>query len=230
MKAEKTIAVSGIEATLTRKSVKNLRVAVLPPDGAVRVTAPRLLPEAMIRAFLSGKADWIRRTQDRVRAQHANEPKRFETGETAMLFGSVYPLSVTAHRPKNGVTMENGRIVLALRGEADPKRCEALLNEWYRARLGAEIAYLLPLWSEKTGLVPSAWSIRDMTSRWGSCNTQTGRITLNLQLAKYPQTCLEYVILHEFAHLKARGHGPDFKAILDEHMPDWRTRRKRLNG
>lgn len=229
MNAEKTIRVKGIEATLIRKRVKTVRVTVLPPDGAVRVTAPRLFPEALILSFLSERADWIRTHQSAIRQQSANEPKRFETGETVRLFGTVYPLIVKEHQKKNGVTLEDGCVVLSLKTDADASRRKALLNAWYRERLKTEIEHALPLWAQRTGLEPSAWTVRDMTSRWGSCNTATGKITLNLQLVKYPLPCLEYVILHELAHLKVRGHGPDFKAILDQYMPSWKERRKQLN-
>ena len=230
METKKTIAVAGIEATLIRKKVKNIRVTIVPPDGEVRVTAPKLCPELLIRAFLAERIDWIRTHRDAVKNKHANEPRRFETGETVPLFGTAYTLCVSVHRKKNGAALDGDRIVLSLKKPADAKQREAILNEWYRERLRTEIEFRMPLWSERTGLVPSGWIIRNMTSRWGTCNTQSRRITLNLQLVKYPLPCLDYVILHELAHLRCRGHGSDFKAILDAHMPDWRARRKQLNG
>ena len=230
MNALKTIAVAGIEATLIRKKVKNVRVTIVPPDGAVRVTAPRLYPEALIKAFLTSRAEWIRTHQAAIRKKHANEPKRFLTGETVMLFGTAYPLVVKENQKKNGAALENGRVVLSLKTDLPPEKRKAILFDWYRERLKTEIEHALPLWSQKTGLVPGAWTIRNMSSRWGSCNTQTGRITLNLQLVRYPLPCLEYVILHELAHLKVHGHGADFKAILDRYMPSWKDRRKQLNG
>ena len=230
METKKTIAVAGIEATLIRKKVKNIRVTIVPPDGEVRVTAPKLCPELLIRAFLAERIDWIRTHRDAVKNKHANEPRRFETGETVPLFGTAYALRVLENQKKNGVTLEADRITLSLKAGATKERREAVLNDWYRERLRTEIEHLMPLWSERTGLVPSGWIIRNMTSRWGTCNTKSGRITLNLQLVKYPLPCLDYVILHELAHLRCRGHGSDFKAILDAHMPDWRARRKQLNG
>ncbi len=226
----KTITVAGVEATLVRKRVKSIRVTIVPPDGEVRVTAPRLCPEIVIRSFLAERVDWIRTHRDAVRSRHANEPRRFETGETVPLFGTPYTLCVSEHQKKNGAALDGDRIVLSLKKPADAKQREAILNEWYRDRLRTEIEFRMPLWSERTGLVPSGWIIRNMTSRWGTCNTQSRRITLNLQLVKYPLPCLDYVILHELAHLRCRGHGADFKAILDAHMPDWRARRKQLNG
>jgi predicted metal-dependent hydrolase len=227
---EKIIIVAGIEATILRKKVKNLRVTIVPPDGTVRVSAPKLMPEAIIRAFLAEKADWIRTHAAKVRESHRDEPKAFADGETVRLFGQAYPLAVRSGQKKNGAALDGGRIVLSLRGDVPPEKREAILNAWLRDRLKAEIEYLLPLWSDYTGLLPAEWTVRDMTSRWGSCNTKTKKITLNLQLVHYPLICLEYVILHELCHLKVRGHGPDFKALLDRFMPDWKARKKLLNG
>ena len=228
--SEKRITVAGIEATLNRKSVKNLRVTIVPPDGEVRVSAPKLMPEALIRAFLIQKADWIRAHAEKVRKSHANEPKQYASGETVRLFGQVYPLCVLENQKKNGVALEPDRIVLSLRGDVPKEKREAILNDWLRERLKAEIGHFLPLWSETTGLVPSEWAVRDMTSRWGSCNTKTRKINLNLQLVHYPLICLEYVILHELCHIRVHGHGADFKALLDRFMPDWKARKKLLNG
>ena len=230
MDTGKTITVAGFTAILIRKKVKNVRVTIVPPDGAVRVSAPKRMPEAIIRAFLLEKASWIRTHAEKVRKSHANEPRDYESGETVRLFGRVYPLVVLTEQKKNGVTLEPDRIVLSLRSESTPEKREAILNDWLRERLKAEIEHYLPLWSDLTGLVPVAWTVRDMTSRWGSCNTRTKKINLNLQLVRYPVICLEYVILHELAHLQVHGHGPEFKAILNAYMPDWKARKKLLNG
>ncbi len=230
MDAGKTITVAGFTAILIRKKVKNVRVTIVPPDGEVRVSAPRFCPETLIRAFLLERADWIRAHIEQVRSSHQDEPRNYVSGETVRLFGQTLPLEVREHQKKNGVTLEPDRIVLSLRSESTPEKREAILNDWLRERLKAEIEHYLPLWSGLTELVPDAWAVRDMTSRWGSCNTRTKKINLNLQLVRYPVICLEYVILHELAHLQVHGHGPDFKAILNAHMPDWKARKKLLNG
>ncbi|MBQ2277779.1 MAG: M48 family metallopeptidase, partial [Clostridia bacterium] len=86
-----------------------------------------------------------------------------------------------------------------------------------------------PVWERKTGLFCDTWHIKNMKTRWGTCNPKARRVWLNLQLARKPEECLEYVILHELAHLKIPGHGRDFEAFLDRYMPDWREIRARLN-
>ena len=103
------------------------------------------------------------------------------------------------------------------------------LKEWYRPILKAKIAELLPALEAQTGLYCSEWRVKDMKTRWGSCNITKKRIWLNLKLVQYPPECLEYVILHELIHLKVPNHSADFYAELDQYMPDWQMRRKILN-
>ncbi len=89
---------------------------------------------------------------------------------------------------------------------------------------------LVAYWSGVMGLAIPEVTVRRMTSRWGTCNTQARRITLNLELAQRDADLLEYVIVHELAHLIERGHNARFYAVMDAHMPDWRLRRRVLNG
>ena len=103
------------------------------------------------------------------------------------------------------------------------------LKEWYRPILKAKIVELLPALEAQTGLYCSEWRVKDMKTRWGSCNTTKKRIWLNLKLVQYPPECLEYVILHELIHLKVPNHSADFYAELDQYMPDWQMCRKILN-
>ncbi len=72
--------------------------------------------------------------------------------------------------------------------------------------------------------------IQEMTRKWGSCNPKSRNIRLNTQLAKKPKCCLEYVVLHELAHLRVPSHGDGFVALLDSHLPDWQERRRLLNS
>ena len=95
--------------------------------------------------------------------------------------------------------------------------------------LKEKIELYLPKWEQISGLYCDSWQTKYMTTRWGTCNTATKKIWFNLQLAKKPVECLEYVMLHELAHLKVRNHGKDFVAILDKYMPYWRETRKLLN-
>ena len=95
--------------------------------------------------------------------------------------------------------------------------------------LKAEVKKYLPKWERITGLQCSSWQSKYMTTKWGTCNTTTGKIWLNLQLAKKPIECLEYVILHELVHLRVRNHGSEFVAEMNRYLQNWREIRKQLN-
>jgi len=102
--------------------------------------------------------------------------------------------------------------------------------EHLRAELYERIGPLLAYWADRMGLAQPTVSVRRMRSRWGSCNTQRKHVNLALELARRDDELLEYVIVHELAHLFERGHGPAFYAVMDRYLPNWRALRKQLNG
>ena len=102
--------------------------------------------------------------------------------------------------------------------------------EELRAELKAKIPGLVDYWADRMGLVAPSWGVRRMTTRWGTCNIQRRHITLALELARRDDELLEYVIVHELAHLYESGHGPAFYAVMDRYLPGWKAKRKELNG
>ncbi len=107
---------------------------------------------------------------------------------------------------------------------------EALLYRNYRDQLRALVPPLLDRWQPVIGVSITAWGLRRMKTRWGSCNTRARRIWLNTELARHPPACLEYVLVHELVHLLERGHNSRFYAHLDRFLPAWRDSRAHLNG
>lgn len=223
------MVVAGIPIEVVKKGIKNLHLAVLPPDGAVRVSAPVGLSDESIRMFVRTRLGWIRRQQEKFDRQPRQTERQFVSGETLYVWGKQYFLQVEYSYKGNALVLTGDTAVLTVRRESTPKQREAFVNEWYRERLKAEIERLLPVWEERTGLQCSSWQTKYMTTKWGTCNVNAGKIWLNLQLAKKPVECLEYVILHELTHLRWKNHGEEFVAFLDIHMPFWRETRKLLN-
>ena len=229
----KLIAVDGIDVEVTRKRIKNMYLRVRRGDGRAVVSAPLFTSEAAIRAFVSTKADWIRRKQaeEKKRSAHAgaNASGAYACEEALFLWGERYAVE-TSFGGRFGVVLADGTARITLRRGSSREQQEAAMREWYRAQLCARAERLVPLWEARTGLVCNEWRTKDMKTRWGTCNTRDRRIWLNVQLAKYPPECVEYIILHELAHLREPSHGAAFKAILDEHMPNWRSVRATLNA
>ncbi len=156
-------------------------------------------------------------------AADAPTPSSTTASNTRTLFSNTAAGTPT---PSNSTAVA----VLTLRGESTTEQRKKLVREWYREQLKKETAALLPKWEAITGLKATSWQTKYMTSRWGTCNTKTGKIWLNVQLAQKSPACLEYVIVHELVHLVERGHGQRFKALMDTYLPTWRETRAALNS
>lgn len=222
--------ISGIPVTVNRKKIKNMYIRVKRPHGEVVVSAPETMRKKTIVYFVQERVEWIRDMQEQMLKYSYPEERQYVSGESVILWGKKYTLQVEQGGKRNAVVLSDDRVILTMRKESTPQQREKCLKEWQRSLLKMEIERILPVWEERTGLYCSDWQTKDMKSRWGTCNTETKKIWINLQLAQKSPECLEYVILHELAHLKERNHGPKFKAILDHYMPEWREVRKRLNN
>lgn len=221
--------VGGIDISVSRKNIKNLHLYVKPPAGRVEVSAPRAIADSAIAIFVRMHLGWIRRKRTELLAQPRQTKREFISGETLYLFGRQYFLQVDYSEHGNSLALSCNTANLKVRRSSTAEQRERYVSEWYRTRLTAEIERLMPKWEATTGLKCVDWKIKNMTTRWGSCNVAKGRIWLNLQLVKKPLRALEYVILHELCHLKEKSHGQGFKAMMDSFMPNWREVRKELN-
>lgn len=223
------LEIAGIPVKVTKKDIKNLHLYVKPPDGHVEVSVPQHMSDESIALFLRTRTVWIKKQQEKFREQPRQTEREYVSGETLYVWGKQYFLQVEYSNRKNALVFSGDRAILTVRKESTAKQRESFVNEWYRERLKAKIEKRLPRWESLTGLYCSGWQTKYMTTNWGTCNTKTGKIWINLQLAKKPFECLDYVLLHELAHLRVKDHGPAFIAILDEYMPYWRDVRKKLN-
>ena len=223
------IEISGITIDIQKKNIKNLHLAVLPPDGMVRVSAPMHLSDESIVMFALTKLGWIKKQQEKFAIQPRQSEREFISGETLYVFGKQYFLRVMYSYKGNSLVLNGNEAILTVRKESTARQREAFVNEWYRDLLKEKISIYLPKWEQITGLYCDSWQTKYMTTRWGTCNTNTRKIWFNLQLAKKPTECLEYVILHELIHLKVKNHSNDFIEILDMYMPYWRDIKNLLN-
>lgn len=223
------VLISDIPVEIIKKNIKNMHLSVLPPDGKVRISAPNNLSDESIIMFAKTKVAWIRKQQQKFEQQPRQNEREYVSGETLYVWGHQYFLRVEYNQKKNTLVFEGNKAILSVRKESTVKQREKFVNEWYRSLLKVEVEKYLPKWEAITGLYCDSWQSKYMTTKWGTCNTSTRKIWLNLQLAKKPIECLEYVILHELAHLKVKNHGEDFVAILDLHMPYWREYKRMLN-
>src|SRR5690554_4900237 len=224
------IIVGGLHVQVIRKDIKNLHLGVHPPEGRVRVSVPEHVTDERIRLAIIDKYSWIKKQQAAFHQQPRQSGREMVTGETHYFFGKSYRLEVVEQAGKHKVELSNGsKIRLTVRPNTSTESRLKLMNEWYREQLKLVIPKLMEQWQTKVGVVADDWAVKKMKTKWGSCNIEAKRIWLNLDLAKKPPECLEYIIVHELVHLLERHHNSRFLAYMDEFMPKWRLHRDTLN-
>lgn len=226
----KKLIISGIEIEVHKKKIKNLHLSVLPPQGRVRVSAPQSMNDEAIRLFVTTKIPWIRKQQEKFKNQARQSERQYVSGESVFLWGRRYRLEVVYSNTRNDVQIKGDQLLFQVREKSTTRQRENLMNAWYRDNLKREIPLLLNKWQKIIGVTALDWGVKNMKTRWGTCNVKARRIWLNLQLAKKHPQCLEYVVVHELVHLLERNHGRAFVAYMDRFLPNWRITKDELNG
>lgn len=228
-----TIDIHEITVEVIRKSVKHMRLTVVPPDGLVRVSVPKRIDDRTVRTAVTNKLDWIREKQRLVveRARHeARFHREVASGETHWSWGRPYRLIVVEGSGRPSVSVRDGdQMVMRVPSGASAALRLRVLDGWYRASLASRIPGLIETWEPVVGEAVAEWRIKKMKTRWGSCNPRARRVWLALELAKRGPECTEYVLVHEMVHLIEPSHNRRFYRIMDRLLPDWRARRDELN-
>ncbi len=226
-----TLRIRELRVQVVRKDIKNLHLGVYPPEGRVRVAAPLLVSDEAVRLAVIDKLAWIRRQQAKFAAQPRQSEREMVSGESHYFLGRRYRLRVYERVASPRVVLCGVRsldLLVPPGTSADQRR--AVLERWYRAQLKALIAPLLAQWQPVLGVQAATWGVKKMKTKWGSCNPATRRLWFNLELAKKPPQCLEYIVVHELMHLLERQHNERFVALLNVHLPQWQHTRQLLNA
>jgi predicted metal-dependent hydrolase len=224
------IDVANLTVNVVRKDIKNLHLAVYPPNGQVRVAVPLRVNDEAVRLAVISKLSWIKRQQAQYTAQNRQSAREYVSGESHYFQGQRYRLNVISSAEFTGVKIRNKSYLdLYVRPESLPEQRERLLTTWYRQQLHEEIMPLIEKWTAIIGVPLESWAIKRMKTKWGTCNIEARRIWLNQELIKKPVHCLEYIIVHELVHLLERHHNERFTAHMDRFLPQWRFLRDELN-
>lgn len=252
-----TLRVADLEIVLTRKRMKLLRLSVYPPRGDVRMSAPHRARISEIREFVETKIDWIRATQQKMK-EKGDQSAGFtwdnpilpccgmswstphgacsgvDEGCNAlprvMIWGERY--SVVTGSERSGINHERREVwvppvALKLLDSAGSPLVSAV-DAIMRESVAQEVKRLVARWAPRMQVNPTRIYVRRMKSKWGSCNIVKRSIRLNTALIALPPECLEYVVVHELAHLIEPSHNRNFYRIMDEFMPEWRRISKGL--
>jgi predicted metal-dependent hydrolase len=229
-KRRSRITVGDIPVDIQFKAIKNLHLAVYPPDGRVRVAAPWHLDDDAVRLAVVKRLTWVRRQQRELRDAQRISGREMATGESHYVWGRRLRLKVVEDGKRAQVAVDGSRLVITVPpGTAAAERA-TVLARWERRQLRPRITALLAEWEPTIGVAAAGWGIRRMKTKWGSYSAATGRVWVNTELAKKSPRCLEYIVVHELIHVVQRGHGAAFVELMDRHLPDWRNRHHELNN
>ena len=226
---EKSIVIENIVIDIERKNIKNMYIRIYPPEGKVKMTVPKYIKEDAIRMFATSRISWIKTQREKIKNKPPQWELKFVTGESHYLWGKIYIMEVLYTDNSNKVIIDRDILILEVKKGSSKEQREHIMTEWYREQLKEAIPIALELCTKIVGKSPNEWHVKNMRTRWGTCNPSKKRIWLNLQLAKKPPECLDYVIIHELVHLYVRKHDDKFKAYMDKFYPNWWMVKKRLN-
>jgi len=211
------------------KDIKNVHLSVHPPTGRVRIAAPSRMELEAIRIFAISKLGWIKKQQSKLQAQEREPPREYLERESHYLWGKRYLLRIVEGIRPSGAISEHKTIVLTVPKEAAVSKRQEVLEAWYRAEMKEAVVPLVSKWEMRLGLQVQRTFIQKMKTKWGGSNPTLRHIRLNLELVKKTPECLDYVVLHEMLHFLVPNHSERFAALLDQHMPQWRSVRQSLN-
>lgn len=223
------IELSGITISVLKKEIKNMYIRVIPPDGKVEITAPYTVSDDAIRRFAISKISWVKKQKKSFEEQSRQTRRQYITGESYYLWGRRYRLDVRYSNTGNQVFLSGGKLILQVRKESTSRQRENILNEWYRKQMKQIVPDVLAKCESIVGIQADEWHIKNMRTKWGTCNVDKKRIWLNLQLVKKTPECLEYVIIHELVHLLERNHNDKFCEYMNRFCPNWREVKESLN-
>lgn len=214
---------------VVQKEIKNIHLSVYPPTGRVRISAPVRMDIDTIRVFAISKLSWIKKQQTKLKNQERETPREYITRESHYYMGKRYLLKVIEHNAPPKVEIKHETIEMYIKPNIGLGKKQEILDEWYRSQLKSSLPALIEKWEKKMNVKVKEFGIKKMRTKWGTCTRESKRIWLNLELAKKPRECIEYIAVHEMTHLLERLHNERFIAYIDKFLPKWRFYKEELN-
>jgi predicted metal-dependent hydrolase len=224
-----TIELGDITVEVVKKKIKNVHLRVYPPSGAVKISAPLQMSLDRIRIFATSKLEWIKAQQTRLRDQAPEISQAYVDRESHYLWGKPYLLKVIIAETAPQLKFSDDCLLLQVQPLTTTAQKCAIVDKFYRQQIEVALPPLISKWEQLMGVQTKNVTVRKMKTKWGSCTPALGTIRFNLELAKKPTECLEYVVVHELAHLIEPSHNHRFTALMDRFLPRWKIDRSELN-
>lgn len=230
-------APDGWSLEILRKTIKHIYFRVYVDGKKVRMSIPRQVDDQTLSRVIQDRAEWIIKQTAKPVAQrqslggpNGGPDDGPGNGDTCFFKGEKYGVAVLEKKaPPQVIFAPDRGVTLQVRPGATREKRDQVLSQWYRDCLRQEIQTLLDKWEPCIGVKVHIFGIRQMKTRWGSCNIQARRIWINLALIRLAPCFLEYVLIHELVHLLERGHNKRFYSFMELFVPRWKELKKELN-
>ena len=224
-----TIKINDISVEVTQKNIKNIHLSVYPPNGHVKVSTPLNVSKENLRIFILSKLNWIKTKRAKLHTQEREALREFVNRESHYFNGKRYLLEVIEINKPPQVLLSHNKILLQVRPRSSSIKKLEVMDQWYRDQLKMTLDPIVKKWEKIVGVSVSKIHVRKMKTKWGSSSPKNKAIRINLELAKKPLECVEYIALHEIIHLIEPSHNEHFIDLMNKHMPKWRMYRDELN-
>ena len=215
-----------ISLTIVRKTnMKHIYLRIT-PEGVV-VSANKRTKLSEIEAFVYSKSSWLRK---HLKVQETKNKKQlFVTGNEVYFQGQPIVLACEEKENTKSFTLElvENRFIITMPTNSTQEELKLLFDNFYKREAIVSISPMVEKWSKKMNLHPSNIGFRRAKRRWGSCSSQNS-LSFNVYLMKLPLSVVEYVVVHELAHIKEKNHSKNFWAVVEEFLPNYKELVKEL--
>ena len=216
-----------LEYELVRSKIKNMYILIR--NGKVIVKAPNNISENRIKDFINSKEDWINKKLKEFEKKSFKE-KSYVSGEVFKVLGNDYILNIEyGDFEKASVNLDNGYINICVSENCETVKIKELIEKMYYKIALMIVDKSVKMWKSTLKIAPNVVVIKKLKTAWGKCNSK-GKITINPDLMKYDQRVVDYVVLHEFCHLRYMNHSKDFWNMVSKYMPDYKLLRNELKN
>ena len=216
-----------LEYELVRSKIKNMYILIR--NGKVIVKAPNNISENRIKDFINSKEDWINKKLKEFEKKSFKE-KSYVSGEVFKILGNDYILNIEyGDFEKASVNLDNGYINICVSENCETAKIKELIEKMYYKIALMIVDKSVNMWKNILKIAPDVVVIKKLKTAWGKCNSKR-KITINPDLMKYDQRVIDYVVLHEFCHLRYMNHSKDFWNMVGKFMPNYKDLKKELKN
>ena len=223
--------IGDFEIHTVKKDIKNIHLGVYPPKGRIRIAAPTKTTDETLRVLVTSKTPWISKQKAKFEKQERQTKREFISGESHYFLGNRYLLNIvnTDSSPRIEIKRKTHIDMYVNPFRTSREERERILDNFYRSEIKKQIPVLISKWEKTMKIHVGEFRIKKMKTKWGTCSQKNQRVWINLELAKKPLRCLEYIIVHEMTHLIEKNHTDEFRRLMDSFLPQWIQYKEELN-